>query len=38
MTRTRPQGIPRAWPVTRRTMWGIWVEETTTMRSPSIQA
>ena len=38
MTRMEPQPMPRAWPMTRRTMWGIWVEETTTIRSPSIQA
>ena len=33
--RTLPQGRPRAWPTTRRTMWGIWVELTTTTRPAS---
>ena len=28
MMRTEPQGTPIAWPTVRRTIWGIWVEDT----------
>ena len=35
---TFPQGIPNACPQTRRTMWGIWVEEVTVIHPPSIWA
>jgi len=38
MMRTLPQPMPRACPTTRRTMWGIWVEVVTVIRSPSASA